>query len=610
MTRFLQRRACYGALIAAVLGLSLGRADALPRYGPLELSGNVSAQELFRMRDYNQWDFIQQRNTFKLRVDLQTINQGRLFDTVDTGFIDTGRLYVLYRGVYDSVYGLTPGFPQFDIYGNKIGSLTPVTPGSPRLNLQDLPNRDQIAFENKLREAYTDLKLKNLPLSFRLGRQQIVWGETDNFRMLDRVNPLDLTWHLQQESWDELREPLWMIKGLWNIGRVGPLSDSFVEFFWNPGDWQPAAHAFLPRPWSSPIVDPLTDPRTPPGGGRGLFNIINTVKPKPCPKTGPCVGTLFNDTRLFLQGDYTRDPADNSQVGVRFSALTPQGVQFTLNYFYTRWNGGDDGTDSAAFQGITTDAQIAAGLSRGQAPIEAISPYVQAIGASANYADEDYTQAVFRAETIYEFGVPFIDASKHLNTRSPYASLFLKDVFGATGSNMWNGMLGFDRPTWIRPLNRNTTFLILGQFFWHYTEKDPPITCNNPNEGPPCTNSGQNGGFRGQFSTSGIASSGFSNQNAFIDKIRRWELLTTLAATTFYSGGKFVPFLVYILDPVNSFNMEVLWMADYFITNNLILNLSQRYFINTTSQPVFETWGVAGTNRGRSETGLRLTYQF
>ena len=56
--------------------------------------------------------------------------------------------------------------------------------------------------------------------------------------------------------------------------------------------------------------------------------------------------------------------------------------------------------------------------------------------------------------------------------------------------------------------------------------------------------------------------------------------------------------------------MEVIWMVDYFVTNNFIVNLSQRYFINTTNAPVFESWGVAGVNRGRSETGLRLTYQF
>ena len=77
-----------------------------------------------------------------------------------------------------------------------------------------------------------------------------------------------------------------------------------------------------------------------------------------------------------------------------------------------------------------------------------------------------------------------------------------------------------------------------------------------------------------------------------------------------YSGGKLAPFVLYVLDPVNKFNQEVIWRLDYFITNDVILNLSQRYVINTTACPVFESWRVAGINRGRSETGIRLTYQF
>jgi hypothetical protein len=61
---------------------------------------------------------------------------------------------------------------------------------------------------------------------------------------------------------------------------------------------------------------------------------------------------------------------------------------------------------------------------------------------------------------------------------------------------------------------------------------------------------------------------------------------------------------------MNSFNMEFIWSVDWFITPDLIANIGQKYFVNTVDHPVFETWGVAGANRGRSETQLRLTYQF
>src|SRR5205807_2765106 len=111
-----------------------------------------------------------------------------------------------------------------------------------------------------------DIKFRNLPLTVRAGRQQIVWGETDNFRMLDRANSLDLTWHFQQEipppayGWDEIRRPFWMIKFLYDVGDVWKLSQNFLEWYWNPGDWYPAKQTFLPRPWGLPFLNPLTNP--------------------------------------------------------------------------------------------------------------------------------------------------------------------------------------------------------------------------------------------------------------------------------------------------------------------------------------------------------------
>jgi len=36
-------------------------------------------------------------------------------------------------------------------------------------------------------------------LRLRVGKQQLVWGEADLFRMLDRANPLDTSWHFVEE---------------------------------------------------------------------------------------------------------------------------------------------------------------------------------------------------------------------------------------------------------------------------------------------------------------------------------------------------------------------------------------------------------------------------
>jgi hypothetical protein len=173
---------------------------------------------------------------------------------------------------------------------------------------------------------------------------------------------------------------------------------------------------------------------------------------------------------------------------------------------------------------------------------------------------------------------------------------------------MWQGMIGFDRPTWIRWLNPNATWLLLGQFFWHHlldnerTEfgRQVGFVGNLAPFSPLQTRDG------GACSPADLAA---KNCTA-VDTVRDWEALVTLAATSFYWGGSLVPQLTYILDPVNSFNMEVFWSLDYYVTPSFIVNVAQRYFVNTTEEPVYETWGVAGVNRGRSETQLRFTYQF
>jgi hypothetical protein len=169
-------------------------------------------------------------------------------------------------------------------------------------------------------------------------------------------------------------------------------------------------------------------------------------------------------------------------------------------------------------------------------------------------------------------------------------------------------MIGFDRPTWIRWANPNATWLLLGQFFFHHLIDNEK------------TSAGRQIGFVGNLSPTAplkaVPSGGpctpadFAAKNCTaVDTVRDWEALVTLAATSFYMGGSLVPQLTYVLDPVNKFNMEVFGSLDYYVTPSFIVNVAQRYFVNTTDQPVYETWGVAGVNRGRSETQIRFTYQ-
>jgi hypothetical protein len=582
--------------------------------GPLELSGNVQTQNILRHENTDKWQFIQQRNVFRTRVDWDMIQGSYLAGKFKVPGIRKAKFFMLYRFVYDSIYDYTPQtIPQRDFRRTDTKQLF-ATAGIPDKfrKLEGIPRDtlDAYKFENTLREVYIDLGLKKIPLSLRVGRQQIVWGETDNFRMLDRVNPLDLTWHFIHEipapafGWDEIRRPFWMLKGLYNLGALGPLSQTFFEFYWNPGDWHPVKHSFLPRPWGLQIYDPLEN------RADGAFRYAPcNVSPIINPDTGFGMCTkLMKGTRLFEQGDYDNfDPINNSQVGARLHALTPQGIEFTLNYFWQRW-AGDDGTNYAQLKGLTVfnrqepnlDPNTIKGnalLAEGIFPAEFYTPYVNTVGLSMNYSDEEYTQTVYRMETILDFGVPFYDRG---------VRTVVDDLLpGVREKNMWKGMIGFDRFQWIRFLNKKSTFFITGQFFWHHL-------INNPD----CPDAvGPNFGTNGRSCLTGgtdLPSVARPKSVSFRDKIRDWESLFTLATFTFYKGGAIVPVAGAAVDYVNHWSTLAFWSLDYFLRPNLAVNLSQRYLLNPTGEngPIFSTWGLTDLNRNRSETALRVTYAF
>jgi hypothetical protein len=618
------------------------------KFGPLQLSGNLQSQNLVRhgqASDPGSLQFVQQRNVARVRIDYDWLQNGRFINKYDVPFIQGSKLFLLWRGVYDSIYTTTPDVLQKrDIHGRAYGGLNvfeyatqvgnaayaaPFTRNGLGLNMLTSETLDAYSFENTLREWYADIKFRGIPLTLRAGRQQVVWGETDNFRMLDRVNPLDLTWHFQQEipappfGWDEIRRPLIMFKFLYQLPNIWKLSQNFLEWYWNPGDWYPAKQDFLPRPWALPFYNPLTNPID----GVFISGVCQTSRFRTGVNNAGICRELMNGTTLFKQGNYSRNPMENSQVGVRYHGLTPQGLEFTINYLYQRWSG-DDGTNYAPLRGLpkpTTNAEqtrLANLLQQGIWPAEAYMPYVHTVGLSANYSDEAYTQTVYRFETVFDSGIPFFDISRETAIDTPVLP-------GIRKKNMWKGMIAFDRPTWVRWLNKKSTVFLTGQFFFHHLLDNPDCrvpTKPGKREPPPgaqtiaqMDSAGKaavdraGGCLIGGLDLPSGARPGTSPQApSYRDKIRDWEALFTFAAFSFYRGGSVIPIVGIAVDPVNQWNMEPFWTVDWFVTSSVAVNIAQRWFVTPHgySEPIFETWGLAGLNSGRSETSIRLTYQF
>ncbi len=549
----------------------------------IETWGSVQSQNIVRHPDVDEFHFIQQRNTLRLGLQWDVVSDGGR-DGFDVPPVRAARLRLAYRGVYDSIYSYAPIFRERDLRGRKPGRAA-------ERDLRDFSRRARaaLAFESQLREAYVDVTASSFPIRVRVGRQQIVWGEADLFRMLDRANPLDTSWHSVEEipppsfGWDDLRIPLWMLRGWLELGRVGPLLEGRGELYWNPGDWRPAKTAFLPQPWGIRLPNPLTNRED------GAFV---------APFSG--IHRLARST-LFRQGDYSRTPWDNSQVGVQLSGTVAGGLRTSVYYFHQRW-AGDDGTPSAVLRGI---ADTPRGRERtqdlirhGSLPVEYIAPYVHTVGLSGSrYAAA--IETTLRLETVYDFGLPIFNRDK--------ATTFAPLLPGLSRRDYWKGMLAFDRPLTLSFVNDDGVVFLTGQWFVHHIihNKDSLVGpldlptagarsrpfCGSPRDRP-CPDPNGNGSFR--------------------DDVRSWESLITVAAFTSYRGGAVLPVVGVVLDPINSYSMHVFWNVGFLVGSGVSVDLTQRYFVSAQAdvqKGPFNPW-LFGTMRGRSETAIRLTYRF
>jgi hypothetical protein len=93
-----------------------------------------------------------------------------------------------------------------------------------------------------LREFYVDF-YPNDYLSLRIGRQQVTWGQTGQYRLLDVINPTDNTWHFGPvEQFRDTRIPLWIAKALIDF----PAIEHNLELVWVPGIDRPEDSVTVP----------------------------------------------------------------------------------------------------------------------------------------------------------------------------------------------------------------------------------------------------------------------------------------------------------------------------------------------------------------------------
>jgi hypothetical protein len=321
----------------------------------------------------------------------------------------------------------------------------------------DKENIDTFREAYDLWEAYVDLSRG--PVFLRVGRQILGWGETDIFRLLDMINPLDNTFGGPFEDLDDRRIPLWMLRGSYNLGTIGPFSSLTIEGFWVPGsiDAKVSPWAQFGTPYMAP--DPEVE-------------VYNRLYVNPPDKK-------MSNSRWGARLQWLLGPDMNCSIAHYQSFLDLPTTYFVLHE--------------------PVDGPL---LDFSNLRINEDYPTVQVTGGSMTYW-ESMTNIVFRGEIAQFWDEPTVEISTSMRPLSadviplPPVALDALAVFAGedprsfgfygipvspqSGSipkrDILRWMIGFDKQIWVRSLNKSSMFFTSFQYFgqWIQNHQDDTV---------------------------------------------------------------------------------------------------------------------------------------
>ena len=314
-----------------------------------------------------------------------------------------------------------------------------------------------------LRELYVDatLPLNNGDeINFRVGRQQVVWGRTDLFRVLDQINPIDFSIQNIYEEFEDSRIPLGIFSAEWRLGATNMFEDLNFQFIWNFEKFTPHVLGQGGQPYNilqaGDLFRALANCWH---NGCTVSNFAGGISP---------AGNLATDfPRQTIGIRKVHVPTDREQFGFRMEGVA-KSVGFSINALtyhsqLPSLRGGIAARNPFVADGFdinTTGPLAGAGFDttgpggslapRPFAPaFDVYFPRVWLVGGSADFY-VDPIKSAFRVEFAFTDGEEFADTSK--------PRLFSE-------SNVIRWVVGWDRPTYIRVLNPNRTFLLSAQVF-------------------------------------------------------------------------------------------------------------------------------------------------
>jgi hypothetical protein len=290
---------------------------------------------------FDRWDLVGARQEIDLRPDYHFIKNYNFLGRLDTVFIKEADFFAIYRAWYDA-----------------FGDFKPKGVGQAASDFSAYTQREKQAkfMRNDLREYYAQIDV-NDSLSFRVGKQQIIWTEADALSGTEIINPPDLRYHfIHFETPEDQRVGVEMLKMNYVFGDIWRTANNELEMFWVPGFVPVTAGGTTLRANTSSPRDPyaITYSNTArtsdgtrisnlgnqfgtlKGGGTfhdGIGNWASVGSLSPVSQGQPLFLDFTVNSRFTPSGG---NMLDKSEFGMRYSSLLPigNGLQVSLIYMW------------------------------------------------------------------------------------------------------------------------------------------------------------------------------------------------------------------------------------------------------------------------------------
>ncbi|MBR9912787.1 MAG: DUF1302 family protein [Gammaproteobacteria bacterium] len=257
-------------------------------------------------------------------------------------------------------------------------------------------------------------------VSVKLGKQQVVWGKTDLFRVLDVINPVDYSRHNIYDELEDIRIPQWMVTAEWRMGSTATFDDSNFSILWNFDEFRPNNLGTCGQPYK--ILD----------AGCFFSAYINLAD----------LGAPYSNNVPIIHD--VEDPnwsLSNTQFGFKWEGVYGDAT-FSVNALHYRQQ-----LPSLHFRKHPVAALAAAGLPAPDGVFDIRFPRVTLLGGAFDYYSMA-TDATWRIELAYTEGEELP-----------------RDTNGHKATSMARYVIGMDKNLIIPALKARSAFLISAQLF-------------------------------------------------------------------------------------------------------------------------------------------------